>query len=147
MRIHILLAIAAVGLSAFAPVPANSAQTQTVLEFFQLPAGNIGCMYDLSPPNPAYLRCDIRSGLKPKLSRPATCDLEWGDSVSLLPTGRTDLVCHGDTVLGNPGTKVFRSGTTWTRGPFMCTSRASGLTCKNTARHGFFLSFQSWRRF
>ncbi|MGH2361519.1 MAG: DUF6636 domain-containing protein [bacterium] len=144
---RILLAIAAVGLSTLAPVPANSAQAQTALEFFQLPSGNIGCMYDLSPPNPAYLRCDIRSGLKPRLSRPATCDHEWGDSVSLSPTGRTDLVCHGDTVLGNPGTKVLRYGTTWTRGPFICTSRATGLTCKNTVGHGFFLSFQSWRRF
>jgi hypothetical protein len=146
-RWRFLLAVAAVAMLAVTPTRAGSAQAKAELEFFQLPSGNIGCMYDPVPPNPASLRCDIRSGLKPKLSRPPSCDLEWGDAVSLSPKGQTNLVCHGDTVIGNPGTTVLRYGTKWTRGPFTCTSRTTGLTCKNTVGHGFFLSVQSWRQF
>lgn len=32
-------------------------------------------------------------------------------------------------------------------GMLAVTSRTTGLTCKNTVGHGFFLSVQSWRRF
>lgn len=32
-------------------------------------------------------------------------------------------------------------------GPFTCTSRSAGLTCKNRAGHGFFVSVQSQRVF
>lgn len=145
--VRILLMLAAVGVLALTLV--GSAQAEMESEFFHLPSGNISCvLYDSSP---RYLRCDIRGGLKPtpsRLSRPASCDLDWGDSVTLSPTGRTELTCHGDTVLFvNPRSKVLRYGTTWTRGPYTCTSRTTGLTCKNTAGHGFFLSLQSWRRF
>jgi hypothetical protein len=113
------------------------------VEFFRTPSGNIGCIYNSSPQS---LRCDIRTGLKPRPTRPASCDLDWGDSVSLGRTGRTKLVCHGDTVFGSDG-RVMRYGTTWKRGPFTCTSRTIGLTCRNAAAHGFFLSRQRWRRF
>jgi hypothetical protein len=110
---------------------------------FKTPSGNIGCLYESSP---AYLRCDIRSGLVPRPSRPRSCHLDWGDSVSLGRRGRTKVVCHGDTVL-LPSAPVLRYGRTWTRGLFTCTSRRAGLTCENAADHGFFLSRQSWRRF
>jgi hypothetical protein len=111
---------------------------------FRTPSGNIGCVYSSGP---AYLRCDIRSGLKPKPKRPAGCfDLEWGDSLSLARTGRAGIVCHGDTAI-DPGARILGYGKTWTRGPFTCTSRRSGLTCTNAADHGFFLSRESWRRF
>ena len=106
-------------------------------------SGNIGCLYDSSP---SFLRCDIRSGLKPPPPRPGRCDLDWGDSVSLGRTGRTKLVCHGDTAL-LPSAPVLAYGKTWKRGPFSCTSRRAGLTCENAADHGFFLSRKSWRRF
>ncbi len=120
-----------------------AAPTEARVEYFRTPSGNIGCVYDSSPP---YLRCDIRTGLKPRPTRPASCDLDWGDSVSLGRTGRTQLSCHGDTVFGSRG-RVLRYGTKWTRGPFSCRSRTTGLTCRNTAAHGFFLSRQRWRRF
>jgi hypothetical protein len=35
----------------------------------------------------------------------------------------------------------------WQRAGLRCTSRASGVTCRNTGGHGFFLSRQSQRRF
>ena len=111
---------------------------------FRTPSGNIGCVYSTGP---TYLRCDIRSRLKPKPSRPKGCvDLEWGDSLSLARTGRAGIVCHGDTAI-LPGSKILGYGKTWKHGPFTCTSRMTGLTCTNAAGHGFFLSRESWRRF
>jgi uncharacterized protein DUF6636 len=122
-------------------VVAGAAQAR--ISTFKTPSGNIGCLYDSSP---SFLRCDIRSGLLPAPPRPASCDLDWGDSVSLARRGRTKLVCHGDTAL-LPSAPVLAYGRIWRRGPFTCTSRRGGLTCENAADHGFFLSRGSWRRF
>ncbi len=134
-------AIAGIVAVAIALVVAGAAQAR--ISTFKTPSGNIGCLYESSP---AYLRCDIRSGLVPKPSRPRSCDLDWGDSVSLGRNGGTKVVCHGDTVLSSSA-PVLRYGSTWTRGAFTCTSRRAGLTCENAADHGFFLSRASWRRF
>jgi hypothetical protein len=140
MRAGLLLAAAVVAaLAATGGAPA----ARSGFASFRTPSGNIGCVYSTGP---AYLRCDIRSGLEPKPSRPAGCDLDWGDSVSLARLGRTRVVCHGDTAI-LPGSRILRYGHTWTRGPFTCVSRTNGLTCDNAAGRGFFLSRQSWRRF
>lgn len=148
-----LITIATAGVLAL--TLAGAVQADTELERFRLPSGNIACAFAggyvdaLGRANSPSLRCDIMGGLKPqppRLARPASCDLDWGDSVSLSPTGRTELTCHGDTVF-DPRIKVLRYGTSWNRGPFTCTSRATGLTCQNKAGHGFFLSRNNWRRF
>ena len=68
---RILLTMAAVWVLAL--TLAGSAQAET-LEFFRLPSGNIGCLYFHE--SSASLRCDIRTGLKPKPSQPASCDVE-----------------------------------------------------------------------
>jgi hypothetical protein len=137
-----VLAAAAAALALVAAVASGSAQA--AFASFRTPSGSIGCIYSSGP---AYLRCDIRSGLKPKPRRPAGCvDLEWGDSLSLARTGRAGIVCHGDTAI-DPGARILGYGKSWTRGPFTCTSRRAGLTCMNAADHGFFLSRESWRRF
>ena len=81
---------------------------------FRTPSGNIGCGYSTSGPlqgSRAALRCDIRSGLKPKPARPRNCDLEWGDSYELAKTGRAIVVCHGDTAI-DPRAKVLAYGKT-----------------------------------
>jgi uncharacterized protein DUF6636 len=87
-------------------------------EFFTVPSGNVACAYvgayvDVSGRrNPPHLRCDVRGGLKPKpsrSSRPASCEGDWGDAVALSPTGPTELICHGDTLLfHNPQSKMLR---------------------------------------
>ena len=135
-RLAFSLAVGAVTLVVAGPAEAR-------IEFLKMPSGNIGCVYDSSP---AYLRCDILSGLKPRPARPASCDVEWGDSLQLATRGRAKLVCHGDTVFDRSA-RVLRYGMTWTRGPFACTSRRTGLTCVNAVGHGFFMSRQSWSRF
>ncbi len=38
-------------------------------------------------------------------------------------------------------------GRTWRQGVFTCRSRVTGVTCTNPAKHGFFVTRQSWRGF
>jgi uncharacterized protein DUF6636 len=114
---------------------------------FRTPSGNIGCVY--APAEPGFgasLRCDIRSGLRPKPARPRKCDLDYGDSYELFRTGRPIATCHGDTAL-DPHARVLRYGTTWTTNGFVCVSRAIGLRCSNLTGHGFFLSRRHSYRF
>jgi hypothetical protein len=125
------------------PAPAGA----STLISFRTPSGNIGCVYASGLGSPASLRCDIRSGLKPKPSRPRGCvDLDWGDSYELSRTGRAIVTCHGDTaILQNA--RVLRYGSSWSRAGFVCTSRIAGLRCRNTSGHGFFLSRRRSYRF
>ena len=111
--------------------------------FFQTPSHNIGCLYSSSP---AYLRCDIRSGLKPPPSKPKGCTVDWTGGYQVGPIGRAQKVCAGDTVL-SADARVVRYGRTWRGGAFTCKSRTSGLRCKNRSGHGFFLSRRHSYRF
>jgi hypothetical protein len=110
---------------------------------FRTPSGNIGCIYS---DGPNYLRCDLRSGLNPRPRQPAGCQEAYGDSVSMNGTGRSHLVCHGDTAL-EPSARVVYYGNSIRVGPFTCKSRTTGLTCTNASGHGWFLSRESYRLF
>ncbi len=128
----------------FAAAVAGTAGARTsTIAFFRTPSGNIGC---IAYTGPTTLRCDIKSGLRPNPVRPKSCHLDYGDSLSMSPTGRSVFVCHGDTVF-DPKSKVLGYGKTFTWGPFRCASRSAGLTCRNSAAHGWFISRQSYRRF
>jgi hypothetical protein len=48
-------------------------------------------------------------------------------------------MCHGDTV-ADPSAPVIPYGTQWRAYGFVCTSQTTGLTCVNSAGHGFSLS-------
>ena len=95
---------------------------------FSTPSRNISCVY-FAP----TLRCDIRNGLSPKAPRPAGCPsyTDWGQGLTLGPKS-AGVVCAGDTALGAPN--VLAYGKTWHRGSITCTSRATGLTCRNARR-------------
>jgi hypothetical protein len=108
--------------------------------FFLLPSKNIGCAYNASP---AYLRCDIRTGLKPVPQR--SCELDW-TGLSMRPRSRATPTCAGDTAM-LPNAPILRYGSTWRRGGFVCRSRTIGLRCTNRVGHGFTLSRQAWRTF
>jgi hypothetical protein len=133
--------ILAVACAAAVAATASAATAKTVL--FKTPSGNIGCEYSTGPD---YLRCDIGSGLKPRPPQPQDCQEDYGDSVSMNKTGRPHYVCHGDTTR-DPRAKAVAYGTTITVGPFKCTSKITGLTCRNASGHGWFLSRQSYRLF
>jgi hypothetical protein len=123
-------------------VPPTATGAATRIPTFRTPSGNIICAY-----YNRSLRCDIRSGLKPKPSRPRGCPsyTDFGQGLTLGPR-RAGVVCAGDTLLGEVA-PALAYGHAWRRGTITCHSRITGLTCRNTRRHGFFLSRQSWRLF
>jgi hypothetical protein len=133
------VACTAAALSAVAAAVPSGSRDEVI--GFSTPSKNIGCDYahfTTPPMSLAELRCDIRSGLRPKPARPVRCDLDWGDSYAMRKTGRPYVVCHGDTALGSK--KIIGYGRTWRHDGFTCVSRASGLRCTNLSGHGFFLS-------
>jgi hypothetical protein len=118
----------------------------SALVSFRTPSGNIGCVYSSGLDGGTSLRCDIRSGLKPRPPKPKACDLDWGDSYELSRTGRPVVTCHGDTAIIQSA-RVLRYGSSWSRSGFVCVSRVTGLRCRNASGHGFFLSKQRSYRF
>ena len=111
-------------------------------EGLQLPSRNIGCIFSHSP---RYVRCDVRTGLRPPPPRPANCDLDWAYGLELTAVSRPNTFCAGDTALGQG--PVLAYGATLRILGFTCVSQRAGLRCTNSVRHGFFLSRQSWRSF
>jgi Family of unknown function (DUF6636) len=148
-RRHAVIALAACCAAALAS-SAGAARRGDEVIGFSTPSKNIGCVYahfSASAGSPATtdLRCDIRSGLRPKPAKPPRCDLDYGDSYAMGKRGRAYVVCHGDTALGSK--TILGYGRTWSRDGFTCVSRTNGLTCKNLSGHGFFLSRQRSYRF
>jgi hypothetical protein len=127
-----LAAVAAV--AAGLPTPAGTVD----FLFFRTPSHNVACVRGTARGN-VYLRCDILSGLRPRVARPRGCRLDWGFGYTMSAAGRAVVTCAGDST-NEPGARVIPYGTTWRLGPFRCTSRRVGLRCRNAGGHGFFLS-------
>jgi hypothetical protein len=121
--------------------------------FFETPSRNIVCVYIAASTGAgAALQCGVGSGLHPPAPKPpggCTVTDPASNRVELESTGRTHGFCSGDIgVLAELGkAPVAAYGTTWRRGGFVCSSATTGLTCKNTSGHGFFLSRESWQAF
>lgn len=114
---------------------------------FRSPTGKIGCVAT-NMDGPFSLRCDVATPLYRRPTRARSCPLdygEYGDSFTLPARARAVWTCHGDTTLG--AGRVLRYGRTWSWGPFRCTMRTSGITCRNRGGHGFVLSQQRAARF
>ena len=45
----------------------------------------------------------------------------------------------------HPVYRTLAYGKSWQRGPFTCTSRVTGVTCRNRTGHGLFISRQAYR--
>ena len=111
---------------------------------FRTPSGNIGCIGETVRAD-NNIRCDIRSRSRSPPPRPTSCQLDWGQGLSLNRAGRAHYVCAGDTAL-NTGPKLAY-GATRRIGSIVCVSRTSGLTCTNAAGHGFRMSRTRVTRF
>jgi hypothetical protein len=137
-----LAVLAALAVAAGLAVPA-SARTVAFVSF-RTPSKNIYCAYSSGLGAPAFLRCDIRSKLRPA-PRPHSCvEGVYGESVGMTKTGSAHVLCISDTTY-NPAARVLAYGTSWSRDGFRCVSRSTGLTCTSSRGHGFFLSRTSWR--
>ena len=142
---HSSLALLAVASAAFvvtslAPGAGGAATNGS----FKTSSGNIVCGHSVPPdPRDTAVGCGIQSGLKPTPRN--TCkDLDYsGKRMSLRASGRAVI----DLCAGDPGpfllaatAPVLGYGSSWRGGGITCTSRRSGLTCRNRSGHGFFMS-------
>lgn len=116
--------------------------------YFETPSKNIVCGY-LSGGGQTELQCGVVSGLVPPGPKPkgACHGIDPASNrLELSPTGRPTGFCSGDAgVFAKQGVAPgLAYGHTWRKGGYTCTSTTSGLTCRNDAGHGFFLSRASW---
>jgi uncharacterized protein DUF6636 len=107
--------------------------------YFQTPSRNIGCIF-----GGGQVRCDIRKKSWPSPPAPASCELDYGQGISLSAGGEASFVCAGDTALGGPATLAY--GSHAQRGFLRCDSERNGVTCLDVqSGGGFFLSKESYR--
>jgi hypothetical protein len=72
--------------------------------------------------------------------------LDYGQAFVLTRSGPAGAACAGDTVL-LANARTIPYGKTWLLGPYSCTSRESGLSCRNPDGHGLALSLQAQKVF
>jgi Family of unknown function (DUF6636) len=132
MRAFVLAALVAVALPGAA---------QPLGYHFRTPSGNISCFGEST-----FIRCDIaRTSVKPP-PKPRSCEFDWGNAFGLGQRGRGHRLCVSDSTFG--ARQVLNYGRTIRIGRRLsCTSRRIGLTCRNSAGHGFFLSRDAIRPF
>ena len=91
---------------------------------FISPSGNVSCMIDAD-----WARCDIIDRDWSPPARPADCELDYGQGISLAPGERAHFVCAGDTAFG--ADEVLPYGESITAGVLRCESAESGVTCRD----------------
>jgi len=101
---------------------------------FRTPSKNIFC--DLSA---SLVRCDIASKTWTPPTKPADCELDWGNGL-YLKSGEAGVTCTGDTLIGAT-TRTLDYGSALRAGDIQCESQSSGLTCmSDKTGHGFTLA-------
>lgn len=109
-------------------------------EGFQTPSRNIFCQV-LRFDKPYSLRCDILNLESPIPPRPRDCrDTDWGQAFEIAENGNSGhRICYTDTVFSET-LETLPYGAAFRTREFVCTSETSGVTCANTAGHGFIVS-------
>ena len=75
--------------------PAPSDREVHGLTGFVSPTGNVSCMVDAD-----FARCDIIDRDWSPPPRPADCEFDYGQGISLAPGEQAQFVCAGDTAFG-----------------------------------------------
>jgi hypothetical protein len=111
------------------------------LSGFISPTGNVACMIDAD-----WARCDIIDRDWSPPPRPADCEFDYGQGISLAPGEPAQFVCAGDTAFGTD--EVLPCGDSITAGMLRCDSADAGITCRDTqTSHGFSISQQAYQLF
>lgn len=123
--------------------PVTRPRRRTVdMDSFNTPSGNVGCVITADS-----ARCDIGQRDWAPPPAPASCELDWGQGLSVAANGAADFVCAGDTAL-DPQRRVLAYGDDAQVGPFTCASREAGVTCRNRGTGtGFFISRERYDLF
>jgi hypothetical protein len=108
------------------------AGAQAAYRDFKSPSGQLACAFYSDAETPRFVRC------------------EWDGAndraVTLGETGKGKRVKITDTVR-NKKAPVLAYGKSTKFGRLRCTSRRSGLTCRNEAGHGFTITIEKQRVF
>ena len=135
-----------------AAAPASLARSSSVLPGLKSPSVNIKCLYNPGPP--AFLWCSIGTASYTKkltayCARPSI-GVDWA-GFTLGKKSKGSIECSGGTLYDpttqHPHYVTLPYGKTWRRGVFKCTSQTAGVTCRNPAGHGLFVSRESYRLF
>lgn len=114
---------------------------------FHTPGGNIGCaMIFGSESRGGEARCDIAEHTWPTPATPPSCELDYGNGLSVGAHRKAGFVCAGDTVLHQG--KVLPVGQAVKLGPYKCKTLTGAIRCLNRdTGHGFELSRAAAKRF
>jgi hypothetical protein len=108
---------------------------------FVSPSGNVGCIID-----PQFARCDISERDWSPPPRPADCEFDYGQGISMEAGLEPEFNCVGDTALG--GTDTLKYGKSIEAGSLSCDSTEEGITCRDsTTGHGFTIAREAYRIF
>ena len=108
---------------------------------FISPTGNVACMIE-----PSWARCDIIDRDWSLPPRPADCEFDYGQGISLNAGGPAEFVCAGDTAFGPD--EVLPYGSSKVAGALRCESAESGITCRDgQTGHGFSIAREAYRIF
>lgn len=111
------------------------------LSGFISPTGNVACMIDAD-----WARCDIIDRDWSPPPRPADCEFDYGQGISLAPGEPAQFVCAGDTAFGTD--EVLPYGDSITAGVLRCESADAGITCRDTqTSRGFSISQRAYQLF
>jgi hypothetical protein len=111
------------------------------LSGFVSPTGNVSCMIDAD-----WARCDIIDRDWSPPPRPADCEFDYGQGISLAPGEPAEFVCAGDTAFG--ADEVLPYSVSISAGVLRCESAEAGITCRDTqTSHGFSISQQAYQLF
>jgi hypothetical protein len=119
--------VAALGAALLAPAGAHAAYRD-----FRSPSGKIGCAFYSDAETPRFVRCDWSGGND--------------RGVTLKESGKGKRVKVTDTVM-SPEAKILAYGKSTKFGRLRCTSRRTGITCRNEQDHGFTVSSEKQRVF
>jgi hypothetical protein len=146
--VSVIAALCLVGLGSTA-----IAGSATPLPGIRSPSGNITCFVIPAGRAPATLLCnlaqaDYAARLQARCMEPNGSGVDW-HGFTLTAKGRGTSNCSGG-ILYNPATQrpsyvTLAYGKSWRQRTFTCWSRVTGVTCRNRAGHGLFVSRQSWR--
>jgi hypothetical protein len=117
---------------------------------FRSPSGNIHGYYDpkaFAPPHGTkrLLTCEIRHA-DYMMQLQHRCSAGDWHGFGLGAKTKPTIFCTGNPNYAiRPVYTTLAYGKSWTRGPFTCTSRVTGVTCRNQGAHGVFISRQAYR--
>lgn len=113
---------------------------------FILPSRNIAC-FSFGQGANQFLRCEIKSGLRPLPPKPSSCEFDWGAGFLLTNAPqKAQVLCISDTIY-SPDLPTLDYGKTWRKNGFSCQATVNGLTCTNGKGNGFFMNREQWRAF